>query len=300
VKGRLVPYPKWLKITSRGLGLRSWLLCYLLFLISSLGASGEAAEARSVTVEPDHYVDPSSTTTGETDVQDNPPYTPLSLYLEARDGYLLHVTRYRPSGEITGAVILIHDWSMAGLSCWGLLPDSLAEAGFDVLIPDLRQHGLSGASSISAPLGLHPTKSEMAVLASDALIWLDLIDDSVELISVMCVGRLGELAELLAQRDSRVKDLVWISPAREAGDPLWSIPHSDQVRFLFVSSGEDPGSAALAGDLFINFNATAELRLFNRGVGGCPLIQSERFRGGLVSWITLARCGLEKRTGRVE
>ncbi len=287
MRGHLVQYQNWLKIPACGKALRVLCICCLFLFFSSPGILADNKSNHSTGAYPDHPpVEPDDRNLITVAVLESS-YSPESLYLEARDGFLLHVSRYRPVGEITLAVILIHDWSMAGLSCWGLLPDSLASAGFDVLIPDLRGHGLSIFPDQSTGETLPPTKAEMTILSSDALIWLDLIEDSVERVGIMCVGRSGELVPPLVRQDSRVYDLAWVSPAKDQESDLWQIPHAEMVRFLFISSQMEIESSVLAGDLFSRFNATAQLRLFNRGQGGCGLIRSEGVRAGLVHWLMM-------------
>ena len=265
MKGHLFLYPEWLESFNSG-----WIkpavacLCLLSFLVS--GAV---------------YADADQTA----HVDSNVANVPESIYLEARGGFSLHVSRYRPEKPATGALILIHNWTMAGLSCWGSLPDSLCNAGFDVFLPDLRGHGLSRAPVTEFSPEMIPTSEEMAVLESDAAIWLDLISTSTQRIGLLCSGSMGALAPSLARREARIRDIVWVSPESIRTPGNWEFAQSAGLQFLFISSQVDNESSALAGDLFSRFNDTAQLRLYSRGGEGCDLLDLPGVKQGIVQWL---------------
>jgi pimeloyl-ACP methyl ester carboxylesterase len=264
VAGRLVPYPNWLKSnTTSHLGGPAVVFLCLFWFVSTLTAGPVAAA---------------------TPVESQLVNLPESLYIEARDGFPLHVSRYRPVAQPTGVLILIHDWAMAGISCWGTLPDSLAAAGFEVLVPDLRGHGLSRTPLLPPVAALRPTTEEMAVLESDARYWLDLIGGATNQIGLLCVGALGSLAPRLVLGDARFNSLVWVSPD-PVGAASWQRFQRGDMDFLFIASQTEIESSALAGDLFSRFNNSAQLRLFSRGAAGCELLNQTSVRYGLVRWI---------------
>lgn len=263
--GRLCLDPTWRSSIASGRPMEPAAILLCLFCLFALPACFGTAEALSPVETEDANL-------------------PESLYLEARDGFPLHVSRYRPADPQTGALILIHDWTMAGLSCWGTLPDSLAAAGFEVLVPDLRAHGLS-RTPMTAPVGaLIPTTEEMAVLESDASHWFDLISGATDRIGLLCVGSMGTLVPWLAGYDARISELIWISPETAGAAPWWTMQRSD-LDYLFIASETEIESSALAGDLFSRFNTSAQLRLYSRGAAACGLLDQISVRDGLVAWL---------------
>lgn len=211
------------------------------------------------------------------------------LHIEAHDGLRLSMRIYRFSARPTRGVILVSDWGQTGSSCWADLPDSLRDAGFEVLVPDLRgsattlTHGPRG-TAVSVP-----SRTEIALLRRDALVWPDAFSASVDTLGIACVGWGGLVVSDLVRQEPRIVAVAWVAPRAAVSGASWNLPAGGQCNLLLVASDDDLGGSAVAIDLFSRFNERSELRLVGNGEKGCVLTRRGWVRAGLFEWL---RCHL--------
>jgi pimeloyl-ACP methyl ester carboxylesterase len=206
------------------------------------------------------------------------------LRLTGRDGHPLHLLRYRPSGGATAGIVLIHGWGMSARECWKDLPLALCEIGYEVLVPDLRGHGESLMPDTARASVPGPTRGDLALLAADASLWGKAFSDSVSRVLVAGVGWGGAIAARIVAGDRPLLGLIWLGPVGDAAAVDWQPRDPARRSLLLVASQEDAPSARVAEALYARFHATAELRLFSRGDGGCALLDAPGVRDGLLDW----------------
>jgi len=209
----------------------------------------------------------------------------LDLQLAGRDGFPLHLTHYRPAGGASLGVVLIHDWGSSGAPCWGDVPRALCQAGLEVLVPDLRGHGASVMPEMLRPLSPVPSRGELALLATDASLWCPAFSDSVRRVVAIGLGWGGAAATRLDSPGRELVGIAWLGPLGDAAAFPWQPRDRARRSLLLVASLEDAVSSRVAEALFSRFNDVAELRLFDRGAGGCALLSGPGVGDGLRDWV---------------
>jgi dienelactone hydrolase len=205
--------------------------------------------------------------------------------LTAGDGQPLHVARYRPAQSASTGVVLIHDWATNGTDCWGELPSRLCAAGFEVLVPDLREHGASVTPGMLHPVSTAPSRAELALLASDAALWSEAFSDSVGRVVVAGVGWGGTLAPRVGGPRREVVAVAWLGPLGDPAAFVWRRSDPTRRGLLLVASTDDLASSRVAESIYTRFNDGAELRLYSRGAGHCALLKAPDAADGLVEWV---------------
>jgi dienelactone hydrolase len=210
---------------------------------------------------------------------------PEVVVLTARDGQPLHVTHYRPPQGASPGVVLIHDWGSSGTVCWGETARRLCEAGFEVIVPDLREHGTGVTPGMLHPVSAAPSRAEQALLAADAGLWSEAFSDSVREVIVAGIGWGGALAPRVAGPRCAVAAIAWLGPVGDAAAFAWRPPDATRRRLLLVATGDDLPSSRVAETLCTRFNGAAELRLYSRGAGRCALLKAPDAVDGLLEWV---------------
>jgi len=178
------------------------------------------------------------------------------------------VAWWMPARDARGVVLLLHDGGANRSFLWsnGLaLARALHGRGFDVLAPDLRGHGESGALREGVPLGRN--------LAGDVSAWIDACESRAGRLPVFVVGfgLGGQVALYAGARDERiaavVADSTWadlrrsvaVSIPSTTGLPrawvessLWTAQHLYGIDF--AESRAVDVAAALAGRLLLITN----------------------------------------------
>jgi pimeloyl-ACP methyl ester carboxylesterase len=180
--------------------------------------------------------------------------------------------------------VLIHDWGASGRECWKDLPQALCEIGYEVLIPDLRGHGESLLPDTARSSVPAPTRGDLALLVADASLWGRAFSDSVAGVLVAGVGWGGAIAARIVSGDRSPLGMIWLGPVGDAAAVDWRPRDPARRSLLMVASQEDATSARVAEALCARFLATAELRLFSRGEGGCALLDAPGVRDGVLDW----------------
>ncbi|MBM3316813.1 MAG: alpha/beta fold hydrolase [Candidatus Eisenbacteria bacterium] len=219
-----------------------------------------------------------------------PPPAPAveAVRIEGRDGFPLHALRYRPAGRASGGVLLVHDWSSDGGECWGELPRLLAQAGCEVLVPDLRGHGLSRVPELLGPADARPSRGELQQMRADGARWWALLGPQATDVVLVCAGWSGLGAPAWVPEGRRLRGIVWIDPRGEASswDAELQAATPDPPPLLFVATRENASGLRIAESLFSRFNSLAELRLYSRGRRGCGLARERPAQAGVGEWVT--------------
>ena len=199
-------------------------------------------------------------------------------------------------------MILVSDWGQTGSSCWADLPDSLRAAGFEVLVPDLRGSAETRARGPRSTAVSVPSRTEVALLRRDALVWADAFSASVDTLGIACVGWGGLVVSDLVRQEPRIVAVAWVAPQAPVSGASWDLHAGGQCDLLLVASEDDLGGSAVAIDLFSRFNERSELRLVGNGEKGCALTRRGWVRAGLFEWLRrrlgaesnleLRRCGV--------